>query len=197
MSMLPPGTDVLVQPISGESMAERMHAKNAKQAALYDPDGPHPPKVRNKGNVAFDLIPAIKMLCPNVQQYSPPDSCMECGKKPSDTKLLFCSRCKMVPYCSKECQATNWSKHKKRECSTREQRVKQLRALLQKSPMRAHHFGPEALATALDIADEFVDGALIVISCTAFQTDMGQCLSKKNWFVPSASSVAFGSSGAR
>jgi len=39
-------------------------------------------------------------------------TCDHC-KKSSTVKLLVCSRCKKVAYCSKECQKTAWKAHKK------------------------------------------------------------------------------------
>ena len=44
-------------------------------------------------------------------------ACQKCGKPeermPDGTKLKTCSRCRDVFYCSKDCQATDWKKHKK------------------------------------------------------------------------------------
>jgi hypothetical protein len=55
-------------------------------------------------------------LCIQVwaQQYAQirdKQECDECHKQ--DVKLLQCSRCKKVRYCSKDCQMANWKKHKK------------------------------------------------------------------------------------
>jgi len=41
-------------------------------------------------------------------------TCAFCGKTASE-KLKMCSRCKMVSYCSRECQVEHWKVHKK-EC---------------------------------------------------------------------------------
>ncbi len=45
------------------------------------------------------------------------DICMVCGAsaldKPGKVKLQKCGRCKMVSYCSQECQRTHWPAHKK------------------------------------------------------------------------------------
>lgn len=170
-----------LQPMTAQESTDFVKARSNKEAALYDPDGPHPPKA-DKDRDLSAVLPLIKMLCPDVQEYSPPDACMECGKKPAGTKLfLFCGRCKMAPYCSKECQAKNWSKHKTRECTTREQRVKQLRALLGESRTVVRSgslercLRPQVLKAALDIAEEFVDGALMAITCTVFQIELGRC----------------------
>jgi len=41
--------------------------------------------------------------------------CEHCGNSPSqnpDIKLLLCSQCKTVAYCSKTCQTENWKSHK-------------------------------------------------------------------------------------
>jgi hypothetical protein len=39
--------------------------------------------------------------------------CECCGKGDDDTKLMVCSRCHSVEYCSKECQKNDYAKHKK------------------------------------------------------------------------------------
>ena len=36
-------------------------------------------------------------------------TCYKCG---SSQKLMKCSRCKTVHYCSKECQKSDWGRHK-------------------------------------------------------------------------------------
>lgn len=38
--------------------------------------------------------------------------CGKCGKKPPLGKLLICSACKAISYCSKECQVADWRSHK-------------------------------------------------------------------------------------
>ena len=40
----------------------------------------------------------------------PSDGCQGCGQ--TSTKLLVCSRCKVVKYCSQACQIKDWKKHK-------------------------------------------------------------------------------------
>eukprot|EP00026_Physarum_polycephalum_P007141 Phypoly_transcript_07196.p1 GENE.Phypoly_transcript_07196~~Phypoly_transcript_07196.p1 ORF type:complete len:492 (+),score=58.38 Phypoly_transcript_07196:100-1575(+) len=42
--------------------------------------------------------------------------CAQCGAPDSQKKLLVCSRCKLVKYCSPECQRSHWKKHKP-ECN--------------------------------------------------------------------------------
>ncbi|GFH52316.1 hypothetical protein CTEN210_08792 [Chaetoceros tenuissimus] len=40
--------------------------------------------------------------------------CLKCGKKEQEdgSKLMKCSRCKSVSYCSRQCQAKDWKEHK-------------------------------------------------------------------------------------
>jgi hypothetical protein len=40
------------------------------------------------------------------------NECLSCGKETK--KLLKCSKCKIVKYCSRECQKIDWKKHKKK-----------------------------------------------------------------------------------
>lgn len=48
---------------------------------------------------------------PNIRDLS---RCAKCGKsgEKQGTKLLSCSRCKSVTYCSKACQTADWKRHK-------------------------------------------------------------------------------------
>eukprot|EP00956_Cyclotella_meneghiniana_P007595 scaffold10237_cov71-Cyclotella_meneghiniana.AAC.1 len=39
------------------------------------------------------------------------ETCAECGK--ANTGLKACKACKLVKYCSVDCQRTHWSHHKK------------------------------------------------------------------------------------
>jgi len=43
--------------------------------------------------------------------------CVLCGKSDRDTKLFQCARCKVVQYCSKECQKVHWKKEHKYSCA--------------------------------------------------------------------------------
>lgn len=43
--------------------------------------------------------------------------CHKCVKSDLDSRLLVCSQCHMVRYCSKECQSADWEDHK-RFCKT-------------------------------------------------------------------------------
>lgn len=46
-----------------------------------------------------------------------PKLCFHCGKDETTSKR--CSRCKVVVYCSAECQKKDWKRHKKGECLPR------------------------------------------------------------------------------
>jgi len=52
------------------------------------------------------------MQSPYVIQHS----CRTCGVSGVTQKLNFCSKCKVVRYCSRECQRTDYPRHKKEEC---------------------------------------------------------------------------------
>jgi hypothetical protein len=39
--------------------------------------------------------------------------CAMCEQGAKERKMQFCSRCKVCPYCSKDCQKAHWKKHKK------------------------------------------------------------------------------------
>jgi hypothetical protein len=39
--------------------------------------------------------------------------CAMCKQGAKERKMQFCSRCKVCPYCSKECQKAHWKEHKK------------------------------------------------------------------------------------
>lgn len=45
-------------------------------------------------------------------------SCAHCGRKGDNMKLRQCASCKKVLYCSKFCQAENWTVHKNRCAQT-------------------------------------------------------------------------------
>ncbi|KAK8125801.1 uncharacterized protein PG998_001560 [Apiospora kogelbergensis] len=54
----------------------------------------------------------------DMQQMDISEKCRGCGKtrKADGGKLMQCSRCKEVAYCSKECQKADWKKHRQ-ECT--------------------------------------------------------------------------------
>ncbi|TDL24581.1 ankyrin [Rickenella mellea] len=39
-------------------------------------------------------------------------ACKVCGKSPNEAKLSFCAKCRLVKYCSRECQKNDWKAHK-------------------------------------------------------------------------------------
>lgn len=53
-----------------------------------------------------DLLSSIKSAC-----HGKGNICLECSGK-SQNKVSACSRCKTIAYCSKECQAEDWPRHK-------------------------------------------------------------------------------------
>ena len=46
-------------------------------------------------------------------KLEPMDCCPQCWTKHTGDKKKFCTRCKAVFYCSKECQRNDWKEHKK------------------------------------------------------------------------------------
>lgn len=56
-----------------------------------------------------------------------PAACDNCGKAstdlPADAKMKRCAKCRKACYCCRDCQAANWSVHKK-SCKTPEQQAK-------------------------------------------------------------------------
>jgi len=55
----------------------------------------------------------------NNKEHIPPDicaNCANCGKgEESSNSLKTCTACKLVKYCSRDCQVAHWPQHKK-EC---------------------------------------------------------------------------------
>lgn len=43
-------------------------------------------------------------------------TCEHCGKSPT-SPLMVCSKCRQVKYCSRECQRTDWKRHKLNGCA--------------------------------------------------------------------------------
>lgn len=73
------------------------------------------PKSRKSGQTAYakkrDLpVNADIVLTQNLEDFT---GCAQCGKEETkDLKLLSCNNCRIVRYCSKECQVLAWPKHK-------------------------------------------------------------------------------------
>jgi rRNA maturation protein Nop10 len=109
--------------LEGEDYEKYCREEKKKKATLYDPNGPHPEKLEGDMSAMF---PILRVLCPNVQRYSLEDKCRACGTKPAKEKLKFCSRCKGVSYCSKACEKVHWKTTHKRECTTRQERIRLL-----------------------------------------------------------------------
>ena len=42
----------------------------------------------------------------------PMEKCAVCGKQGEASAIPRCSRCKMIRYCSRACQSTDWPRHK-------------------------------------------------------------------------------------
>ena len=65
-------------------------------------------------------------------------TCAFCGVSKTE-KLMICSRCKSISYCSKECQKSHWKAHKK-ECVSKDEQPKVLR--LTWDQVEAHQGAP-------------------------------------------------------
>jgi len=60
---------------------------------------------------AEDLLSAVESGGGNVKGLvSTPARCANCGKVPA--QLMWCGRCKAVPYCRRTCQVTHYKEHK-------------------------------------------------------------------------------------
>jgi [histone H3]-lysine4/36 N-trimethyltransferase SMYD len=65
-----------------------------------------------RGEIILRELPVLTLL--NPKQWGV--RCNGCFSKPSDTKLLRCSRCRRFWYCTKNCQRKDWKLHKE-ECT--------------------------------------------------------------------------------
>lgn len=67
--------------------------------------------------------------------------CTQCGAKPitdeSTVKLYRCSACRLVSYCSKECQLKHWPKHKEMcgKCTQEMKRMRKIESYRDANPM--------------------------------------------------------------
>ena len=68
-------------------------------------------------------------------------TCAYCGKT-GKTKLLQCSRCKLVSYCGRDCQAAHWASHKKFECRKSKSKKEPKRKRLTWDQVEAHGGDP-------------------------------------------------------
>jgi hypothetical protein len=73
------------------------------------------PQTQNDENSNKKLISCRLYSCP-VYIYELPDGTIEYPLV--ETKMSRCSKCKSVRYCSKECQVSDWKRHKM-DCATK------------------------------------------------------------------------------
>jgi hypothetical protein len=62
------------------------------------------------------LFPPTNIMSTSVadNEIKEPKSCANCGQEETDAKLKGCAACKLVKYCSKDCQVSHRSRHKRR-----------------------------------------------------------------------------------
>lgn len=167
-------------PLSRQDWLEHRTLQTRQQAALYDPNGPHPPK-RDADKDASAMFPLLKAVCPNVDRHDVQKDCLVCGKTPDEllgAKMMYCSRCSVAPYCCRECQRSHWRKHKP-QCTTRNERMQLLRSrIADSSSMKGlqEAVSDEVLETALNITQEFVDGAYVLITACNLQASIGDVM---------------------
>lgn len=61
-------------------------------------------------DVQFQML----QMCFNKEENDRAKMCANCGE--TKEKLLSCTRCSSISYCSKTCQRTDWKQHKRSEC---------------------------------------------------------------------------------
>jgi hypothetical protein len=79
-------------------------------AVIAGNDGP----INEKAKAGLARLQSLARLSNN-NNDSYDKRCRHCGKIETlgDAKLMKCQRCKLIYYCSKECQVANWKSHKK------------------------------------------------------------------------------------
>jgi len=95
----------------------------------------------------------------SLQTIVPVCSTVGCGKTATITKLMACSACKMVQYCSVDCQRSSWSVHKK-DCQV----IQKLRKHFEKEKART-----EALDINMIFMNMMVDFSVPAIDADAVQ----------------------------
>ena len=79
---------------------------------------------------AQGLPDSAMMSCTSMKRKSDWNGCTSCGLDPiregGDNGLKVCSGCKMVRYCSRECQKEHWRAGHKRECAALRESRKQM-----------------------------------------------------------------------
>jgi MYND finger len=88
----------------------------------------------NQGLVDYLMLTPGSCHCLEEWQQQFPMHCDTCGKRPTNTKLCRCSRCKLAKYCSKECQKMDWAKNNHRRYCNKYMHVKGLVEQMTKTP---------------------------------------------------------------
>ena len=74
-------------------------------------------------------LESVCSLDPLTENMESPDviqhNCRTCGVSGVTKKLSYCSKCKVVRYCSRECQKMDYPRHKKKECKALKKERKQ------------------------------------------------------------------------
>jgi len=86
---------------------------------------------------------AAKQVKKEVIKQQAKEKCENCGKQ---GRLLECSRCFAVAYCSKECQVIHWKSHHKKECK----QIRKEEGIVLGQPKDLGHFSSMTSAAKLN-----------------------------------------------
>ena len=100
-------------------------------------------------------------------------ACAACDKSGGDIKFKMCSACQKVWYCSKDCQRSDWKRHKV-EC--KKARTKKPKNTTTKSSSRTIH----AMNSVLNL-DEEHDYPDHFIEFMKYQEKFEQAIKNKKW----------------
>jgi hypothetical protein len=103
-------------PLNYEKMLASISYKGNR--APYHGEDPSMSGLRGVTSVPY----SVAMANDQAEGGTMTDYCHKCGadKAPGGGPLMQCGKCKAFSYCSRECQAADWKRHKRDECVARE-----------------------------------------------------------------------------
>jgi len=119
---------------------------------------------------------------PNLQENP---SCWTCGENKPDTTMLLCSRCKILPYCSADCQKAGYAEHKK-SCKKLEKLVRQMDE--EAESLRAGQFGLIGFGPPENAFEEHVGSFWGIFETRDYmraRLAVVEAMEKMNWHVES------------